>query len=56
MIVADEQSAENNKEIIIFEPEAKFEGYTATRIENKLCFFIIYKMLAEYVPIYKSEI
>ena len=56
MIVADELSAENNRETVFFAPEAKFEGHTASRVENKLCFFIIYKLLADYVPIYKSEI
>ena len=56
MIIADELSAENNKDTVFFVPEAKFEGHTASRIENNLCFFIIYKLLAEYVPVYKSEI
>ena len=56
MIVADELSAESSKDVVYFVPEAKFEGLTAMRIENNLCFFIIYKLLAEYVPIYKSEI
>lgn len=56
VIVAEEQSAGSNREQVCFVPEAKFIGGTAARIQDNLCFFIISKRLAEYIPVYKSEI
>ena len=56
VILAEEKSADSNKEMVFFVPQARFIGNTAARIQDNLSFFIISKKLAEYVPVYKSEI
>ena len=57
VIMAEEQTSESNQEMVYFIPKACFQKDTLVRMENDLCFFIIYKRLAEeYTPIYKSEI
>ena len=46
VIIAEDRSAESNKEMVSFFPRASFIGNTAARIQDNLCFFIISKMLA----------
>ena len=58
VIMAEEQTSESNQEMVYFIPKACFQKDTLVRMENDLCFFIIYRNISpgKYTPIYKSEI